>query len=159
MRLLNSKAVHGRSVKRHDLRLDVLLRNRGVRSPRLLLGGVQAKGVVQHNRLTKGRWLSFPEVVHLGLNRCCHGAQVGKLLHIWGQLEHGELHWGLLSLSRRVRMQDVLLWSHESTGCNRGWRAESGVLNELRFLDGRPSGGWRSLHLRRAALGLHQVLR
>lgn len=159
MRLLDSKAVHGRGVKGHDLRLDVLLRNGGVRSPRLLLGGVQSKGVVQHDRLTKGRWLSLPEVVDLGLNRCCHGSQVGKLLHIWGQMQHGELHWGLLLLRRGVRMQDVVLWSHESTGCDRRWRTESGVLNELRFLDGRPSGWWRSLHLCRAALWLHQVLR
>lgn len=137
----------------------MLLRNARLRRPwLLLLGIVKPKGVIQHDGLAKGTGLSFPEVINLGLYRRCHGTCVDILLHIGGQLQHGELHRGLLLLHRRIRVQDVLLGGHEPAGCDRGRSTKSDILNELRFLDRSPSGGRRSLHLGRVALRLHHAL-
>jgi hypothetical protein len=106
MSLLNSKAIHARGFEAHHLgaRLLLLL-SRGVRCPGKLLGCVQTKRIVKHNRLTQvanRTRLCVPEVVSLRLDRSCHRTHVTKLLHVRRDLQHRELHRGLLLVHRRI---------------------------------------------------------
>lgn len=162
MSLLNSKATHRRSLEAHHLSAGLLLLSRCVRCPRELLSCVQSERVIEHDGLTQitnRTRLRVPEVDSLRLDRSSHRAHVTKLLHIGRYLQHRVLHGGVLLVHWRIRVQNVLVGSHEPTRGNGRRCAERGGLHHLRLLDGSTSCRRRSLHLARFALRKGHVLR